>query len=193
VYCHASGTGLGCVLIQYNWVIAYASRALRPHEQNYLTHDLELAAVVHALKIWRHYLMGAHINIYTDHKSLNYMFTHDGLNMRQRRWLKLIKYYDLEVHYNPRKANVVVDALSHKAQCNCLTLDSHVTTLCDELSKMSMGVVPLGTLNYIMELTIRDQIIMAQLCDKGVQIVKKMPTQKVENYKCFRKDSKGIV
>jgi hypothetical protein len=75
VYFDASGTGLGCVLMQDNRVIAYASRALRPHEQNYPTHDLELAAVVHALKIWRQYLMGAHCNIYTDHKSLKYIFT----------------------------------------------------------------------------------------------------------------------
>jgi hypothetical protein len=75
VYCDASGTGLGCVLMQDNRVIAYASRALRPHEQNYPTHDLELAAVVHALKMWRHYLMGTHCNIFTDHKSLKYIFT----------------------------------------------------------------------------------------------------------------------
>ena len=75
MYCDASGTGLGCVLMQDNRVIAYASRALRPHEQNYPTHDLELEVVVHALKIWRHYLMGAHCNIYTDHKSLKYIFT----------------------------------------------------------------------------------------------------------------------
>jgi hypothetical protein len=94
VYCDASGTGFGCVLMQDNRVIAYASRALRPHEQNYPTHDLELAAVVHALKIWRHYLMGAHCNIYTDHKSLKYIFTQADLNMRQRRWLELIKDYD---------------------------------------------------------------------------------------------------
>jgi hypothetical protein len=91
VYCDATGTGLGCVLMQDNQVIAYASRALRPHEQNYPTHDLELAAVVHALKIWRHYLMGAHCNIYTDHKSLKYIFTQVDLNMRQRRWLELNK------------------------------------------------------------------------------------------------------
>jgi hypothetical protein len=91
VYCDASGTGLGCVLMQDNRVIAYASRALRPHEQNYPTHDLELAAVVHAPKVWRHYLMGAHYNIYTDHKSLKYIFTQADLNMRQRRWLELIK------------------------------------------------------------------------------------------------------
>ena len=73
VYCDASGTGLGCVLMQDNRVIAYASRALWPHELNYPTHDLELAAVIHALKIWRHYLMGTHCNIYTDHKGLKYI------------------------------------------------------------------------------------------------------------------------
>jgi ribonuclease HI len=95
VYSDASGTGLGCVLMQDNRVIAYASRALRPHEQNYPTHDLELAAVVHALKMWRHYLMGTHCNIFTDHKSLKYIFTQADLNMRQRRWLELIKDYDL--------------------------------------------------------------------------------------------------
>ena len=85
VYCDASGTGLGYVLMQENRVIAYASRALRPHELNYPTHDLELAAVIHALKIWRHYLMGTHCNIYTDHKSLKYIFTQNELKMRQRR------------------------------------------------------------------------------------------------------------
>jgi hypothetical protein len=115
VYCDASGTGLGCVLMQDNRVIAYASRALWPHEQNYPTHDLELAVVVQALKMWRHYLMGTHCNIYTDHKSLKYIFTQADLNMRHRRWLELIKDYDLEVHYHPRKANVVADALIRKS------------------------------------------------------------------------------
>jgi hypothetical protein len=169
VYCDASGIGLGCVLMQENRVIVYASRALRPHEQSYPTHDLELAAVIHALKIWRHYLMGTHCNIYTDHKSLKYIFTQTELNMRQRRWLELIKDYDLEVHYHHGKANVVADALSCKTQCHCLTIDSHVTTLCDELSKLSMGVVSPGTLDYVsVETTLQDQIIMTQLSDKGV-------------------------
>jgi hypothetical protein len=138
VYCDASGTGLGCVLMQDNRVIAYASRALRPHEQNYPTHDLELATVVHALKMWRHYLMGTHCNIFTDHKSLKYIFTQADLNMRQRRWLELIKDYDLEVHYHPGKANVVADALSRKLQCNYVMMDSRIDTLCDELSKMKV-------------------------------------------------------
>jgi hypothetical protein len=112
VFCDASGTGLGCVLMQGNRDIACASRALRPHEKNYPTHDLEMAAVVHALKLWRHYLMGNHCNIYTDHKSLKYIFTQSDLNMRQRRWLELIKEYDLQVHYHHGKANMVAYALS---------------------------------------------------------------------------------
>jgi hypothetical protein len=112
VFCDASGTGLGRVLMQEGRVIAYAPRALQPHEINYPTHDLELAAVVHALKIWRHYLMGNRCNIFTDHRSLKYIFTQSDLNMRQRRWLELIKDYDLEVHYHPGKVNVVADALS---------------------------------------------------------------------------------
>jgi hypothetical protein len=115
VFCDASGTGLGCVLMQEGRVIAYASWALRSHEINYPTHDLELAAVVHALKIWRHYLMGNRCNIFTNHKSLKYIFTQLDLNMRQRRWLELIKDYDLEVHYHPGKANVVADALGAKS------------------------------------------------------------------------------
>jgi hypothetical protein len=162
VYCAASGIGLGCVLMQDNRVIAYASRAVRPHEQNYPTHDLELAAIVHALKIWRHYLMGAHCNIYTDHKRLKYIFTQADLNMRQKRWLELIKDYDLEVHYDLDKANVMADALSRKAQCNCVTLDSKIAALCDELRKLNMEVVSLGTLDYIsVGLILQEQIIMS--------------------------------
>jgi hypothetical protein len=181
VYCDASGTGLGCVLMQDNKVIAYASRALRPHEQNYPTHDLELAAVVHALKIWRHYLMGAYCNIYTDHKSLKYFFTQAGLNMRQRRWLELIKDNDLDVHYHPGKANVVADALSRKAQCNCESMDAKIATLCDELCKLNLEVIPSDTLSYIsVEPTLHEQIVMAQVGDKGVQVIKEMIEQKVD-------------
>ncbi|WVZ84289.1 LOW QUALITY PROTEIN: hypothetical protein U9M48_031339 [Paspalum notatum var. saurae] len=118
VYCDASRDGLGCVLMQEGKVIAYASRQLRKHELNYPTHDLELAAVEHALKIWRHYLYGQRCEIYTDHKSLKYIFTQNELNMRQRRWLELIKDYDMEIHYDPGKANVVADALSRKSYAN---------------------------------------------------------------------------
>jgi ribonuclease HI len=114
VFCDASRQGLGCVLMQNEKVIAYASCLLKPHEQNYPTHNLELAAIVHALKIWRHYLIGNKCHIFTDHKSLKYIFTQPDLNLRQRRWLELIKDYDHEIHYHPRKANVVADALSRK-------------------------------------------------------------------------------
>jgi hypothetical protein len=112
VYCDASRTRLGCVLMQDGCVIAYVLHQLKKHEVNYPTHDLELAIVVHALKIWRHYLLGNKVHIYTDHKSLKYIFTQSELNMRKRRWLELIKDYKLQVHYHSRKANVVADALS---------------------------------------------------------------------------------
>ncbi|KAD3640528.1 hypothetical protein E3N88_29751 [Mikania micrantha] len=114
VYADASRQGLGCVLMQRGRVIAYASRQLKIHEANYPTHDLELAAVVFALKIWRHYLYGVRSTIYTDHKSLKYFFEQKDLNMRQRRWLELLKDYDCDILYHPGKANVVADALSRK-------------------------------------------------------------------------------
>jgi hypothetical protein len=139
VYCDASGTGLGCVLMQDNRVIACASRALRPHEQNYPTHDLE-------------------------------------------------------VHYHPGKANVVADALSRKLQCNYVMMDSRIDTLCDELSKMKIEVIPSGALSHIfVQPALQDQIIMAQLSDKEVQIIKEILHQKTEKYKCFRQDGKGIL
>ena len=115
VYSDASKMGLGCVQMQKGKVIAYASRQLKPYEVNYPTHDLELAAVVFALKIWRHYLYGVKCQIFTDNKSLKYVFTQKELNMRQRRWLELIKDYDIELLYHPGKANVVANALSRKS------------------------------------------------------------------------------
>ena len=87
--------------MQNGRVIAYASRQLKDHEQCYPTHDLKLAAVVHTLKMERHYLIGNKCDIYTDHKILKYFFTQEDLNMRQRRWLELIKDYNLEIHYHP--------------------------------------------------------------------------------------------
>jgi hypothetical protein len=122
--------------MQENQVIDYASLALRPHEKNYPTHDLELATVVHAYKIWQHYLMGNHCNIFTNHNSLKYVFTQLDLNMRQRRWLDLIKDYDLEVHYHPNKANVVADAHSRK-HCNYMTVGSYNEALCEEMRKLN--------------------------------------------------------
>ncbi|GKA56143.1 putative reverse transcriptase domain-containing protein [Tanacetum coccineum] len=114
VYYDASGLGLGCVLIQRGKVIAYASRQLKIHEKNYTTHDLELGAVVFALKIWRHYLYRTKSVIYTNHKSVQHIFSQKELNMRQRRWIELFSDYDCEIRYHPSKANVVADALSRK-------------------------------------------------------------------------------
>ncbi|KAJ9556097.1 hypothetical protein OSB04_010711 [Centaurea solstitialis] len=116
VYCDASRLGLGCVLMQRGRVIAYASRQLKPHEANYPTHDLELAAVVFALKIWRHYLYGVKCTVFTDHRSLRYFLEQPNLNMRHRKWLDVVKDYDCEILYHPGKANVVADALSRKTE-----------------------------------------------------------------------------
>ncbi|GJY66570.1 putative reverse transcriptase domain-containing protein [Tanacetum coccineum] len=114
VYCDASHQGLGAVLMQREKVIAYASRQLKPNEENYTTHDLELGAVVFAFKIWRHYLYGTKCTVFTDHKSLQHILNQKELNMRQHRWLELLADYDCEIRYHPGKANVVADALSRK-------------------------------------------------------------------------------
>ncbi|GJY40589.1 putative reverse transcriptase domain-containing protein [Tanacetum coccineum] len=105
---------LGVVLMQLENVIAYASRQLKIHKKNYTTHDLELRAVVIALKIWRHYLYGTKCTVFTDHKSLQHILNQKELNMRQRRWLELLSDYDCDIRYHPGKANVVADALSRK-------------------------------------------------------------------------------
>ena len=120
LYSDASRIGLGCVLMQDGKVVAYASRQLKPHEQNHPTHDLQLVAVVFALKIWRYYLYGEKCRIYTNHKSLKYLLTRKKLNLRQRRWLELFKDYDCIIDYHLGKANVVADALSIKTMAALL-------------------------------------------------------------------------
>ncbi|GJT03923.1 putative reverse transcriptase domain-containing protein [Tanacetum coccineum] len=115
VYCDASNQGLGCVLMQRGKVIAYASRQLKIHEKNYTTHDLELRAVVFALKTRRHYLYEMKSVIYTDHKSLQHIFDQKQLNMRQRRWIELFIDFDSEIRYHPRKANDKILAAPSKA------------------------------------------------------------------------------
>jgi hypothetical protein len=177
VFCDASGMGLGCVLMQEGRVIAYASRALRPHEINYRTHDLELAVVVQALKIWRHYLMGNRCNIFTDHKNLKYIFTQSELNMRQRRWLELIKDYELEVHYHHGKANVVADALSRKVHCNHLALKPASDPLSEEMRRLNLEVVEQGNLYALAaESNLYDRIVTAQRNDEDINIIKQKLT-----------------
>ncbi|GJU31637.1 putative reverse transcriptase domain-containing protein [Tanacetum coccineum] len=129
VYCDASHQGLGAVLMQREKVISYASRQLKPNEENYTTHDLELGAVVFALKIWRHYLYGTKCTVFTDHKSLQHILDQKELNMRQRHWLELLADYDCKIRYHPRKANVVADALSRKERIKPLRVRTLVMTL----------------------------------------------------------------
>ncbi|WVZ49811.1 hypothetical protein U9M48_001137 [Paspalum notatum var. saurae] len=192
VYCDASRQGLGCVLMQDNKVVSYASRQLRAHEENYPTHDLELAAVVHALKIWRHYLMGNKCKIYTDHKSLKYIFTQTELNMRQRRWLELIKDYELEIHYHPGKANVVADALSRKSYCNHLTGEGLSAELCAEMEQLRIGFVSAEQLNELrVHYSLEDQIKEAQRsCPSIAEIKVGMEKGLMPE---FRKDEQGTI
>jgi hypothetical protein len=192
VYCDTSGSGLGCVLMQEGRVIAYASRQLRRHEEHYPTHDLELAAVVNALEIWRHYLLGNICHIYTDHKILKYIFTQSELNMRQRRWLELIKDYELAIHYQPGKANMVADALSRKASCHCLTVKTSAITLYQEMEKLNLGMIQHGTLNQLkLESILLQKIVDAQRSDKGMKHIHEKIKVGKANY--FRKDDQGIV
>jgi hypothetical protein len=141
VYCDATHLGLRCVLMQEGKVIAYTSRQLQKHEKNYPTHDLELPVIVHALKIWRHYMIVNKCKIFTDNKSLKYIFTQKELNLRLRRWLELIKDYDLEIQYHPGKANIVADAFSRKGQVNNLTTYLMPQELCWEMEQLNLGML----------------------------------------------------
>lgn len=179
-------------LMQEDRVIAYAYRQLKQHEEHYPTHDLELAIVVHALKIWRHYLFDNTYHIYTDHQSLKYIFTQSELNIRQQRWLELIKDYDLEVHYHLGKANVVTDALIRKAHCHCLAAKPWEITLCQELGRLKIEVVPHRMVTHLLlSSSIKSQIIDAQKENEEVAMIKEqMITGKAEHY---RVDDQGVL
>ncbi|GJS27435.1 putative reverse transcriptase domain-containing protein [Tanacetum coccineum] len=138
-YCDVSKKGLGVVLMQREKAIAYASHQLKIHEKNYTTHDLELGAVVFALKIWRHYLYGTKCTVFTDHKSLQHILNQKELNMRQRRWLELLSDYDCEIRYHPGKANVVADALSRKERDQPLRVRALVMTIGLDLPKQILN------------------------------------------------------
>ena len=138
VYCDASRVGLGCVLTQGGKVIAYTSRQLKVHEKNYPTHELELAYVMFALKLWRHYL---HMDVFTYHNSLQYMFTQRVLSLRHRRWLELLKDYDMSFHYHPGKENVVVDALSRLSMGSKTHIDDGKKELVEDVHRLAtLGV-----------------------------------------------------
>jgi hypothetical protein len=166
--------------MQGGQVISYSSRQLRRHEEHYPTHDLELAALVMALRTWCHYLLGNTVHIHTDHKSLKYIFTQPDLNMRQRRWLELIKDYKLEVHYHPGKANVIADALSRKAHCNYLPS----VRLTGEESRAP--VLPnLSLFNITLTPTLRAEIIDAQKIDKSMGHIKRRMRKGDPRVACF--------
>ncbi|WVZ70419.1 hypothetical protein U9M48_019090 [Paspalum notatum var. saurae] len=183
VYCDAFRDGK---------VIAYDSRQLRKHEVNYPTHDLELAAVVHALKIWRHYLYGQRCEIYTDHKSLKYIFTQNELNMRQRRWLELIKDYDMEIHYHPGKANVVANTLSRKSYANMALGFMMPHELCEEFKRLSLGFLHHTTVAaFEAEPTLEQEIREHQKDDEKLQEIREL--LKLGKAPHFREDEQGTL
>jgi hypothetical protein len=173
IYCDASGQGLGCVLMQDGHVVSYVSRQLRKDEEKYPTHDLALAAGVHALKIWRHYIIGKRCEVYSGHKSLKYIFTQPYLNLRQRRWLELIKDYDLGINYHPGKANVVANALSRRSHVNMLATRKVLPEFCKKFEKLNLGWVS-NTEVITMEVdsTLEQDIRKGQLEDAKIQETK---------------------
>jgi hypothetical protein len=159
--------------MQEGYVIVYTSHQLRKHELNYPTHDLELAAVVHALKIWRHYIMGTKCQVYTDHKSLKYIFTKKDLNLRQCRWLELIKGYDLEIHYHMGKENLVADALSRKEHVHAAIVAQLPNELVEDFAKLDLGIVAhTEGVTIEVEPTLEQYIRKGQIGDVKIQEIK---------------------
>ena len=167
---------LGCVLMQNGKVVAYASRQLKIYELNYPTHDLELAAVVFALKIWRHYLYGEKCEIFTNHKSLKYLFTQTELNLRQRRWLELIKDYNCVINYHPGKTNVVADALSRKSRNEIACLKALPHNLKIDIEKLDMEIVIREVQALMAKLEIKSTLLedirMAEEKDEEINRIK---------------------
>jgi hypothetical protein len=191
IYCDVSGQGLGCVLMQDGYVVAYASRRLRKHEAHYLTHDLELD-VVYALKIWRHYLMGKRYELYMDHKNLKYIFTQSNLNLRQRKWFEPIKNYDLGINYHPGKANVVVDALSRRSHVSQLVVDIMPLELCEEFNKLNLRIIAnTKTMEIEVGSCLLQEIRRGQLEDEKVQEIKR--NIKEGKSPGFSEDDEGVL
>jgi hypothetical protein len=160
--------------MQDGQVVSYASRQLRKHEENYPTHDLELAAVMHALKIWRHYLIDHRCEIYSDHESLKYIFTQNDLNLRQHRWLELIKDYDLGINYHPGKADVVADALSRKKYCNATFAKRIWPELHKEIKYLNLAIVNDTTVTMEVEPTLDAEIRNGQLEDAKLKEIRQL-------------------
>jgi hypothetical protein len=190
IYCDVSGQGLGYLLMHDGHVVVYASRQLRKHEVHYPTHDLELAVVVRALKIWRHYLMGKRCELYTDHKSLKYIFMQSDLNHRQRRWLELIKDCDLGINYHPRKANVLADALSRRSHANHLVVKSIPIELYDEFAKLKI-VANMEVIEMEVGSSLLQKIHRGQVEDEKIQEIKH--NIKEEKSPRFSEDDQGVL
>jgi hypothetical protein len=158
--------------MQHGKLVSYASHQLRKHEENYPTHDLGLAAVVHALKTWRHYLIGHRCEIYSDHKSLKYIFTQADLNLRQRRWLEWIKDYDLEINYHPIRANVVADALSRRKYCKATFARRMQPELRKEIKYLNLTIVDDATVTMEDESTLEAEIRKGQLEDTKLKEIR---------------------
>jgi hypothetical protein len=158
--------------MHHGQVVSYASHQLRKHEENYPAHDHELVAVVHALKIWMHYLISHRCKIYSDHNSLKYIFTQTDLNMRQRRWLELIKNYDIGINYNPGKANVIGEALNHKKYCNTTFARKMRPKLHHEIRYLNLVMVNEAAIVVKAEPALEEEIRKAQLEDEKLKEIR---------------------
>ena len=192
VYSDASRQGLGCVLMQHKRVVVYASRQLKKHELNYPTHDLELAAVIFALKTWRHYLYGATCQIFTNHKILKYLFTQKELNLRQRRWMELLKDYDCTIDYHPGKANVVADALSRKSTGSLAYMQTIQLPLMVELRELGVELRMHASRalfsSFQLRLILVDRILEAQLEDPYLMSMRKKVEEGEQSNFSIRED-----
>jgi hypothetical protein len=172
-------------------VVSYASRQLRKREENYPTHDLELAAVVHALKIWRHYLIGHRCEIFSDHKSLKYIFMQNDLNLRKHRWLELINDYDLGINYHPGKANVVADALSRKKYCNATFTKRIRPELQKEIKYLNLTIVNDAIVAMEVKPTLEAEIQKGQLEDAKLKEIRQLIRDNKAS--AFSEDSRGTL
>jgi hypothetical protein len=192
IYCDASSQGLGCILMQYGHVVAYASWQLRKHEEHYPPHDLEFVTIVHALKLRRHYLIGKRCEVYSDHTILKYIFTQLNLNLRQRRWLELTKDHDLGINYHPGKVNVVADALSRRTYLNRFIVETMPFDLCAEMDKLNLRLtINSGVVAMEVDSTLSQDIRKGQKEDEKLQEIRRNIAE--DKSPGFTEDEQGVL
>jgi hypothetical protein len=183
-------TGQALTLLRYNLsfkplitpsLSPYASHQLRKREENYHTHDLELAGVVHALMIWRYYLIGHRCEIYGDHKSLKYIFTQINMNLRHHIWLELINDCDVRIYYHPGKPNVVVDALSCRKYRNTTFVRRMRPELCQEIRYLNLAMVNEIAMAVEMEPMLEEEIRKAQMEDEKLREIRQLIKENMTN------------